>query len=71
MPLVEMYFGKGTITDEMKVELSKKVTDLVVMETKFPQHYTWVLVHEVPGDNWMIDRLTLPELRAKLQAEKK
>jgi len=71
MPLVEMYFGKGTITDEMKVELSKKVTDLVVKETRLPQHYTWVLVHEVPGDNWMIDRLTLPELRAKLQAEKK
>jgi 4-oxalocrotonate tautomerase family enzyme len=71
MPLVEMYFGKGTITDEQKVELSKKVTDLVVKETKLPQHYTWVLVHEVPGDNWMIDRLTLPELRAKLQAEKK
>lgn len=71
MPLVEMYFGKGTITDEQKVDLSRKVTDLVVKETKLPQHYTWVLVHEVPGDNWMIDRLTLPELRAKLQAEKK
>ena len=71
MPLIEMYFGKGALTDEQKADLSRKVTDLVVKEAKQPQHYTWVIINEVPNENWMVDRLTLPELRAKLMAEKK
>lgn len=71
MPLVEMYFGKGALTDEQKAELSRKVTDLIVKEANQPQHYTWVLIHELPTENWMVDRLTLPELKAKLIADKK
>ncbi|MFQ6066180.1 MAG: 4-oxalocrotonate tautomerase family protein [bacterium] len=71
MPLIEMYFGKGALTDEEKASLSRKVTDLIVKEAKQPQHYTWVIIHEVLGENWMVDRLTLPELKAKLKAEKK
>lgn len=71
MPLIEMYFGKGALTDEQKADLSRKVTDLIVKEAKQPQHYTWVIIHEVPVNNWMVDRLTLPELKAKLMAEKK
>jgi 4-oxalocrotonate tautomerase family enzyme len=71
MPLVEMYFGKGALTNEQKADLSRKVTDLIVKEAKQLQHYTWVIIHEVPVENWMVDRLTLPELKAKLIAEKK
>jgi 4-oxalocrotonate tautomerase family enzyme len=71
MPLVEMYFGKGALTDDQKADLSRKVTDLMVEEAKQPQQYTWVLIHELPAENWMVDRLTLPELKAKLAAEKK
>jgi 4-oxalocrotonate tautomerase family enzyme len=71
MPLIQMYFGKGALTDEQKADLSRKVTDLIVREAKQPQHYTWVIIHEVPGENWMVDRLTIPELKAKLMAEKK
>ena len=71
MPLIEMFFGKGALTDEQKAELSRKVTDLIVKEAKQPQHYTWVIIHEIPPENWMVDRLTLPELKAKLRAEKK
>ncbi len=71
MPLIEMYFGKGTLTDEKKAELSRKITDLVVKEANQPQHYTWVIVHEVPPENWLVDRLTIPELKAKLKQEKK
>jgi 4-oxalocrotonate tautomerase family enzyme len=70
MPLIQMYFGKGALTDEQKANLSRKVTDLIVEEAKQPQHYTWVMIHEVPLENWMVDRLTLPELKAKLMAEK-
>jgi 4-oxalocrotonate tautomerase family enzyme len=71
MPLVEMYFGKGALSDEQKANLSRKVTDLLVKEAKQPQHYTWVIIHEVPMENWMVNRLTLPELKAKLAAEAK
>ena len=71
MPLVMMFFGKGALTDEQKAELSRKITDLIVKEAKQPQHYTWVIIHEVPVENWMVDRLTLPELKAKLKAAKK
>jgi len=71
MPLIQMYFGKGVLTEEQKVDLCRKVTDLIVKEAKQPQHYTWVILHEIPGENWMVDRLTIPELKAKLMAEKK
>lgn len=70
MPLVEMYFGRGALTAEQKADLSRKVTDLIVKEARQPQHYTWVIIHEVPEENWMVDRLTLPELKAKLMEKK-
>ena len=66
MPLVRMYFSEGELTSEQKADLSRKVTDLIVKEAKKSQHYTWVMIHELPAENWMIDRLTLPELRTKL-----
>jgi 4-oxalocrotonate tautomerase family enzyme len=71
LPLIEMYFGKGAWTEEQKSEICRKVTDLIVKETKQPQHYTWIIIHEVPAENWMVDRPTLPELKTKLQTEKK
>jgi len=71
LPLVMMFFGKGALTADQKAELSRKVTDLIVKEAKQPQHYTWVIINEIPAENWMVDRLTLPELKAKLTAGKK
>jgi len=71
MPLVQLYFSEGVLTSEQKSNLSKKITDLIVLEAKQPQHYTWVIINEIPGENWMVDRLTLPELKAKLQSENK
>jgi hypothetical protein len=29
----------------------------------------WVLIHEIPVENWMVDCLTLPELKAKIAEE--
>ena len=66
-----MYFGEGALTGEQKAELSRKVTDLLVREAKQPQRYTWVIIHEIPAENWMVDRLTIPELKAKLKSEKR
>lgn len=71
MPLIEMYFGKGVLTDKQKADLSKKVTDLIGKEAKQLQHYTWDIIHEIPVQNWMVDRLTIPERKAKLMVGKK
>jgi 4-oxalocrotonate tautomerase family enzyme len=71
MPLIEMTFVKGVLSDEEKANLCRKVTDVIVQEAREPQHYTWVIINEVPKNNWMVDRLTLPELQAKLAAEGK
>ena len=74
LPLIQMYFGKGMCamqTDEQRAELCRKVTDLIVQEAKVPQQATWVIFNEVPAENWMIDRMMLPEFKAKLMAEKK
>ncbi len=71
MPLVMVYIGKGALSAEQRAELSRRITDVVVEVARQPQHYTWVIVHEVPEENWMVDRLTVPELKAKLRAERK
>lgn len=70
MPLIHLYVGEGTLEGGKKAELAKKMTDLIVAETGQPQHYTWIVVHEVPGENWFIDRMDLPELKANILAEK-
>ena len=31
-----------------------------------PQHYTWVMIHEIPEEDWIVDRLTVTELKANL-----
>ncbi|RLI11344.1 hypothetical protein DRO35_05200 [Candidatus Bathyarchaeota archaeon] len=54
-----------------RVELSRKVTVLIVKEAKQPQHCMQIIINEVPAENWIVNRLTLPELKAKLMAEKK
>jgi 4-oxalocrotonate tautomerase family enzyme len=51
MPLVEIYFGRGSITDEQRAELSKKVADLIIKETNQPQQSTWVVIHEVNAEH--------------------
>jgi 4-oxalocrotonate tautomerase family enzyme len=71
MPLIEMYLDKGSMTAAQRADLARKVTDLIVRETGMPQHYTWVMIHEIPEENWIIDKLTVTELKAKLSREKR
>ena len=51
----ELIFGKGALTDEQK-NLSRKLTGVIVKEAKQLQQYTWVLIHYIPVENWMVDR---------------
>ena len=71
MPLVKVYLDKGSQTARQRADLGRKITDLIVKETGMPQQYTWVMVHEIPEEDWMVDRLTVTELKAKLAAGKK
>jgi 4-oxalocrotonate tautomerase family enzyme len=71
VPLVEMIFGQGTLSAEQRMNLARKVTDLVVQETKQSREYVWVLIHDEPLENFLLGGLTIQEVRAKLMAEKK
>jgi 4-oxalocrotonate tautomerase len=66
VPLIMMYFGKGALTGEQKTDISRKVTDLIVNESKQPKQGTWVVINEIPAENWLLGGLTLPEFKAKL-----
>ena len=37
-------------------------------ETGMPQEYIWVMIHEIPEGDWIVDRLTVTELKKKLSA---
>lgn len=69
LPLIEIYLSKGVLTAKQKADLAKKITDVIVKEAKQPRQYTWVVIHELPEENWIIGGLTLPELKAKLKEE--
>ncbi|MDD1669391.1 MAG: 4-oxalocrotonate tautomerase family protein [Methanomicrobiales archaeon] len=71
MPLVKVYLDKGSQTAKQRADLGRKITDLIVKETGMPQHYTWVMIHEIPEEDWFVDRLMVTELKAKLSAGKK
>jgi 4-oxalocrotonate tautomerase len=71
MPLVMMYFGAGALTPEQKTDLSKKVTDLIVKEAKQPREGTWVVINDVPIENWLVGGLTVAEFKATLMQQKK
>lgn len=71
MPLIMMNFGKGALSDEQKADLFRKVTDLVASESKQPKEGTWVVINEIPSENWLLGGLTLPEFKAKLIEKKR
>ena len=71
MPLVKVYLDKGSQSAQQRAELARKITDLIVKETGMPQAYTWVMIHEIPEEDWIIDRLTVTELKTKLSGKKK
>lgn len=66
MSLVKGYPGKGSKNAEQSADLARNITDRMDKETIMPQHYTWVMVHEIPEEDWIVDRLTVTELKVKL-----
>jgi len=37
LPLIKVYLGKGVLNTKQKVDLARKITDLVVKEAKQPK----------------------------------
>ncbi|MCP8303860.1 MAG: 4-oxalocrotonate tautomerase family protein [archaeon] len=70
MPLVDIWLGKGALSDEEKKKLASSVTDVIVKEAKQPKQFTWVLIHEIPPNDWMVGGLTVPELKKQMQEKK-
>jgi 4-oxalocrotonate tautomerase family enzyme len=71
MPLVKVYIDKGSQSAEQRADLGRKITDVIVKETKMPQEFVWVMIHEMPEEDWLVDRLTVVELKKKLAESKK
>ncbi len=65
MPLVKVYLDKGSRSAEQRADLARKITDLIVKETGMPQQFTWVMIHEIPEEDWIVDRPVVTELKAK------
>jgi phenylpyruvate tautomerase PptA (4-oxalocrotonate tautomerase family) len=57
------------MSSAQRIDRARKMTDLVVKETGMPQHYIWVMVHEIPEEDGIVDRLTVTELKQKLAKE--
>lgn len=64
MPRVKVYLDKGSQSAKQRADLARKI--LIVKETGMPQQYTWVMIHEIPEEDGIVDRLTVTELKAKL-----
>jgi 4-oxalocrotonate tautomerase family enzyme len=73
MPIVEISVSEGAFTSEQRTSLGKALNDKV---TEFYQNVkgvkpnVWVIVREVPGDNWIIAGESLTELRKRTQEKK-
>jgi len=53
----------------LKTKICRKVTDMVVSVAKVLKQRTPITLHEIPIENWMIGRFTMPELLKKLMTK--
>ena len=70
MPVVHMYFAKGSLTNEVKRKLLTGVTDLLFTEADEKREFTTVLIHEVNPEDAMIGGKTLldyPKFKERLE----
>lgn len=72
MPLVQISIPSGSLDNDKKAEMIRKVTDAVVEAEGIPavRAFTWVHINEVPDGGWGMagKALTLDNLAAALKA---
>ena len=60
MPYVNVRLA-GEVTEEQKTALCKKITDVITEVTGKPAQYTYVVLEEVPRENWSIGGVRLSD----------
>lgn len=72
MPLVQISIPAGSLDNDKKAEMIRKVTDAVVEAEGIPavRAFTWVHINEVPDGGWGMagKALTLDAMTAALKA---
>lgn len=61
--------GRDSVTSEEKAELIKGVSELLLKVLNKPLDSTFVVIEEVPLENWGWGGLPVPERRRRLAAE--
>ncbi|ACL17777.1 tautomerase family protein [Methanosphaerula palustris] len=71
MPFVKIEHVAGEFSAEQRADLGREITDLVAKAAGVPPTLVWIVFHEIPAENWMIGRKTIPELMGETGATKK
>ena len=64
MPLIT--FEAGKLTDEIKLELIQKLTNLSAEITGIPKESFFIAIREMPDENIAIGGITVKEIKRKL-----
>ncbi len=64
MALIRIYFVEGDFSKQQEYDLPAKISDLITEVTDAA--HTMVIIHEIPLDNWMMERLPIAEFKGKL-----
>jgi 4-oxalocrotonate tautomerase family enzyme len=70
MPIVHMYFAKGSLSNDTKRKLLSGVTELLFTEANEKKEFTTVMIHEVNPEDAMIGGKTLldyPKFKERLE----
>ena len=61
MPLVRVSAISGRLSPDVKKKICKEMHDVIMRNTPAPSEAIWVMIDDVPGENWMIHETMLSE----------
>lgn len=65
MPLVRVSSIGGKVTPETKKKICQEMHDVLMRNTAAPSEAVWVIIDDVPAENWMIHETMLSEKSPK------
>jgi 4-oxalocrotonate tautomerase len=66
MPYVNVKIGRGPISAEQKQTVISGITQVIAQELGKKPETVWVVIEEIPTDNWGVGGESLTDLRARL-----
>ena len=66
MPYISIEHVADEFSAAQRVDLGRKITDLIAAAAGVPPELVWISFHEIPAENWMIGRKTIAELIAAM-----